>query len=114
MYQIHEKNHDAILIGTKPIMTYVNAILTLLSTQQMATIKARGRRIIDAIDVSQIIVKKMNAVGYRIKDVRISCDVLSYQDGKTRNVSTMEIDIQKNSIEDIKLEKWRIGRKNFP
>ncbi|HIH68671.1 MAG TPA: DNA-binding protein [Candidatus Nitrosotenuis sp.] len=88
-----KKIRDVIFVGTKPIMTYVTSTLTQLSSQQVVTIKARGQRITQAVDVSQMIVKKMNAVGYIIKDVRISSDSLLSQDGKTRNVSTIEIDI---------------------
>ncbi|MDC8437561.1 MAG: DNA-binding protein [Candidatus Nitrosotenuis sp.] len=88
-----KKTRDVIFVGTKPIMTYVTATLTQLSTQPFVTIKARGQRITQAVDVSQMIVKRMNTVGYKIKDVRIASDSLLSQDGKTRNVSTMEIDI---------------------
>ena len=84
-----------IFVGTKPIMTYVSATLTQLSTRPTVTIKARGKRITQAVDVSQMIVKRMNSVGYVISDVRISSDSLTSQDGKQRNVSTMEIDISK-------------------
>lgn len=89
------KTRDVIFVGTKPIMTYVTATLTQLSTQAFVTIKARGQRITQAVDVSQMIVKRMNTVGYKIKDVRIASDSLLSQDGKTRNVSTIEIDITK-------------------
>jgi DNA-binding protein len=89
------KTRDVIFVGTKPIMTYVTATLTQLSTQSFVTIKARGQRITQAVDVSQMIIKKMNTVGYKIKDVRITSDSLLSQDGKTRNVSTIEIDITK-------------------
>lgn len=89
------KTRDVIFVGTKPIMTYVTATLTQLSTQSFVTIKARGQRITQAVDVSQMIVKRMNTVGYKIKDVRIASDSLISQDGKTRNVSTIEIDITK-------------------
>ena len=84
-----------IFVGTKPIMTYVSATLTQLSTRPTVTIKARGKRITQAVDVSQMIVKRMDSVGYLISDVRISSDSLTSQDGKQRNVSTMEIDISK-------------------
>ncbi|HXG74635.1 MAG: DNA-binding protein [Candidatus Nitrosotenuis sp.] len=90
-----KKTRDVIFVGTKPIMTYVTATLTQLSTQPVVTIKARGQRITQAVDVSQMIVKRMNTVGYAIKDVRIASDSLLSQDGKTRNVSTIEIDITK-------------------
>lgn len=90
-----KKLRDVIFVGTKPIMTYVTATLTQLSNQPFVTIKARGQRITQAVDVSQMIVKRMNTVGYVIKDVRIASDSLLSQDGKTRNVSTIEIDISK-------------------
>ncbi len=90
------EERDVIFVGTKPIMTYVSATLTQLSTRKTVTIKARGKRITQAVDVSQMIVKRMNTVGYVISDVRISSDSLTSQDGKQRNVSTIEIDITKN------------------
>jgi DNA-binding protein len=76
-------------------MTYVSATLTLLSTRPTITIKARGKRITQAVDVSQMIIKRMDTVGYIISDVRISSESLTSQDGKQRNVSNMEIDITK-------------------
>ena len=98
-----EENHDVhiseernvIFIGTKPIMNYVSATLTQLSTRPSVTIKARGKRITQAVDVSQMIVKRMSTVGYVISDVRISSDSLTSEDGKLRNVSNMEIDLSK-------------------
>jgi len=82
---------NVIFVGIKPIMT----TLTQLSSEPTVTIKARGKRITQAVDVSQMIVKRMNTVGYIVSDVRISSDSLTSQDGKMRNVSTMEIDITK-------------------
>ena len=90
-----KQDRDVIFVGTKPIMTYVSATLTQLATRNTVTIKARGKRITQAVDVSQMIVKRMDTVGYVISDVRISSDSLTSQDGKQRNVSTMEIDISK-------------------
>ena len=90
------EDRDVIFVGTKPIMTYVAATLTQLSTRHTVTIKARGQRITQAVDVSQMIVKRMNTVGYVVSDVRILSDSLTSQDGKLRNVSTIEIDITKN------------------
>ena len=89
------EDRDVIFVGIKPIMTYVSATLTQLSTRDTVTIKARGKRITQAVDVSQMIVKRMDTVGYFVNDVRISSDSLTSQDGKQRNVSTIEIDITK-------------------
>ena len=87
---------NLILIGVKPLVTYVNSTLTQLSTLPTVTIKARGKRITQAVDVSQFILKRMHSIGYSISDVRISSDALQSKDGKTRNVSTIEIDISHN------------------
>jgi len=86
---------DVIYVGLKPIMTYVTATLTQLSSQPTVTIKARGKRITQAVDVSQMIVKRMDFVGYNVSDVRIASDSLKSQDGRLRNVSTIEIDVSK-------------------
>ncbi|MFB5638266.1 MAG: DNA-binding protein, partial [Nitrosarchaeum sp.] len=94
--KLETEDRDVIFVGTKPIMTYVSATLTQLSTRHTVTIKARGKRITQAVDVSQMIVKRMNTVGYVISDVRILSDSLMSQDGKLRNVSTIEIDITKD------------------
>lgn len=86
---------NVIFVGIKPIMTYVTATLTQLSSEPTVTIKARGKRITQAVDVSQMIVKRMDTVGYIVSDVRIASDSLTSQDGKQRNVSTIEIDVTK-------------------
>ena len=96
----HEISHkpqerNTIPIGKKPIMTYVNSTLTQLSSLPSVTITARGRSITTAVDVSQFILKRMNSVGYKISDVRISSSLLESNDGKKRNVSSIEIDIMR-------------------
>lgn len=89
------KIRNVIFVGIKPIMTYVTATLTQLAGSPTVTIKARGKRITQAVDVSQMIVKRMDSVGYKVTGVRIASDSLTSQDGKKRNVSTIEIDVTK-------------------
>ena len=90
-----EQTHDLIIMGTKPIMLYVSAILAKLASLPIVTIAGRGRRITQAIDVSQMIIKRMKDVGYEISDIRISSDLLESKDGRERPVSKIEIDIKK-------------------
>jgi len=90
-----KSDRSVIFVGKKPLMTYVTATLTQLAGLQTVTIKARGRTITQAVDVSQMIVKRMNTVGFEISDVRISSDSLESQDGRMRNVSAIEIDVSK-------------------
>jgi DNA-binding protein Alba len=87
---------NIVFIGKKPILTYLNATLTLLANEPVVIIKARGRSIITAVDVSQMIVKRMSAMGYRVSGVRIFSERLESKDGKERNVSTIEIDVSKS------------------
>lgn len=87
---------NIVFIGKKPILTYLNATLTLLANEPVVTIKARGRSIITAVDVSQMIVKRMNAMGYKVSSVRIFSERLESKDGKERNVSTIEIDVSRS------------------
>ena len=92
----HE-THTVIIMGGKPIMSYVTATLTQLASLPIVTIAGRGKRITQAIDVSQMIVKRMNEVGYEISDVRISSDSLVSKDGRERKVSKIEIDLKNTS-----------------
>ena len=87
--------HDVIFIGDKPLMTYVTHTLTQLAIRSTVTLKARGRKITHAADVSQMIEKRMGSVGYKVMDVRISSDLLTHE-GKERKVPTIEIDLSKN------------------
>ena len=87
--------HDLIIMGAKPIMSYVSAILGKLASLPIVTIAGRGKRITQAIDVSQMIVKRMKDVGYEISDIRISSDLLESKDRRERPVSKIEIDIKK-------------------
>jgi DNA-binding protein Alba len=87
---------NVVFIGKKPILTYLNATLTLLANESTVTIKARGRSIVTAVDVSQMIVKRMSAMGYKVSGVRIFSERLESKDGKERNVSTIEVDVSKS------------------
>jgi DNA-binding protein len=94
--QRREGPHDTIYIGKKPLMTYVTSTLIQLANQPSVTIKARGLSIGRAVDVSQITLKRMENAGYKIGDVRIGSETVQSEDGRTRNVSTIEIEIRKS------------------
>jgi archaea-specific DNA-binding protein len=88
---------DAIYIGKKPLMAYVTSTLIQLANQPTVTIKARGLSIGRAVDVSQIILKRMENAGYTIGDVKIGSETVQSEDGRTRNVSTIEIVVKRSS-----------------
>lgn len=86
-------SHDVIFIGKKPLMTYVTSALVQLSGLPSIIIKARGHSIGLAVDVSQIILQKTNS--FEIGQVKISSEALESSDGRTRNVSTIEIPVSR-------------------
>lgn len=87
--------NNEIFIGKKPLMTYVTATLVQLANEPIVIIKARGKSITRAVDVAQIIVKRMDTLGYKIGPVKIGSELVQSQDGKTRNVSTIEVYISR-------------------
>ena len=96
----HKENNttrDSIYIGKKPLMAYVTSTLIQLANQPSVTIKARGLSIGRAVDVSQIILKRMENAGYSIGDIRIGSETVQAEDGRTRNVSTIEIEVKRHT-----------------
>jgi len=87
---------DTVYIGKKPLMAYVTSTLIQLANVPSVTIKARGMSIGRAVDVSQIISRKTENAGYAIGNIKLDSEALESQDGRTRNVSTIEIQINRN------------------
>ena len=90
-------NRDTIFIGKKPIMEYVTSTLIQLANLPAVRIKARGMSIGRAVDVAQIILRKTEHAGYSIGEIKIGSEALESQDGKTRNVSTIDIRVKKSA-----------------
>ena len=90
------EQRDTVYIGKKPIMAYVTSTLIELATLPSVSIKARGMTIGRAVDVAQIISRKTENAGYTIGEIRIGSESLESQDGRTRNVSTIEIEVKRN------------------
>ena len=86
---------DTIYIGKKPLMAYVTSTLIQLANIPSVTIKARGMSIGRAVDVSQIISRKTENAGYTVGNIKLGSESLESQDGRTRNVSTIEIEVKK-------------------
>lgn len=95
--EIKRKYNNEVFIGKKPLMTYVTATLVQLANEETVVIKARGKSIPMAVDVAQIIVRRMNALGYRVASVKLDSETVKSQDERTRNVSTIEVAVSRNS-----------------
>ena len=90
------ESRDTVFIGKKPLMAYVTSTLIQLANVPSVTIKARGMSIGRAVDVSQIISRKTENAGYSVGNIKIGSEPLESQDGRTRNVSTIEIEVKRN------------------
>lgn len=87
---------DTVFIGKKPLMAYVTTTLLQLAKMPSVSIKARGLSIARAVDVAQIISRKTENAGYSIGNISIGSETLQADDGKTRNVSTIDIEVKRN------------------
>jgi DNA-binding protein len=87
---------DTILIGKKPIMAYATAVMMhYQSGAKILTIKARGRAISTAVDVAEVVRRRFFGGKLSIKEVTIGTQVIG-EGGDTRNVSTIDIKIEKS------------------
>ena len=86
---------DTVFIGKKPLMAYATAVMMHFNSgQNVLTVKARGQSISHAVDVVEVVRRRFFQGKLKIKDVRIASEVLG-EEGDTRNVSTIEIVIEK-------------------
>ena len=91
------ESRNTIFIGKKPLMAYVTSTLIQLANLPTVFTKARGMSIGHAVDVAQIVARKTENAGYSIGEIKIGSESLESQDGRTRNVSTIEIDVKRNN-----------------
>jgi DNA-binding protein len=91
------ESRETIYIGKKPLMAYVTSSLIQLANQPKIFIKARGLTIGRAVDVAQIIARKTENAGYTIGNIKIGSELLKSEDGRDRNVSTIEIEVKRNN-----------------
>ena len=93
---VKAESRDVVYIGKKPLMAYVTSTLIQLANVKSVSIIARGMSISRAVDVAQIISRKTENTGYSIGDIKIDSVPMESKDGKTRNVSTIEIKVERN------------------
>ena len=85
---------NVVFVGAKPVMSYVMAVVTQLSSSGEVTLKARGRAISRAVDAAEI-VRKRFLPGVDVKEIRIGTEELTTKEGGKTNVSTIEITLSK-------------------
>ncbi|MGC8581438.1 MAG: DNA-binding protein Alba [Thermoplasmata archaeon] len=84
-----------IFVGGKPTMNYVLAVVTQFNSGSMEVkIKARGVAISRAVDVAEV-VRNRFLQNVNVKNISISTEALTNKEGKTSNVSSIEITLAK-------------------
>jgi DNA-binding protein len=84
-----------VYIGKKPTMNYVLAVVTHFNGgSREVIVKARGRSISRAVDVAEI-VRGRFIPDADVRDVRISTERLTSDQGPATNVSSIEIVLSK-------------------
>jgi DNA-binding protein len=85
-------DENVIYVGNKPPMSYVLAVVTQFqgSGSDEVVIKARGRAISRAVDAAEI-VRHRFIKDAKIKDIKIGTESITNEEGRTSNVSSIEI-----------------------
>jgi len=83
-------NH--IFIGKKPVMSYAMSALIQLAQMGEVILKARGMVISRAVDVAEIITKRLGNNAYEVKSIVIDTEQVGVGED-IRNVSTIEIKV---------------------
>tara|TARA_B100001245_G_C22649784_1_gene319095 strand:- start:43 stop:441 length:399 start_codon:yes stop_codon:yes gene_type:complete len=81
---------NTVFVGKKPVMSYAMSALIQLAQSGEITIKARGMVISNAVDVAEIVSKRLGNNAYEVKSVAIDTEKVGAP-GEERNVSTIEI-----------------------
>jgi archaea-specific DNA-binding protein len=89
-------DENVIYVGHKPPMSYVLAVVTQFNTNSSdeVIIKARGRSISTAVDTAEI-VRNRFVTDVIIKEIKISTESITNEEGRTSNVSSIEICLTK-------------------
>jgi len=85
-------NH--IYVGKKPVMSYAMSALIQLAGSGECVVKARGMAIGRAVDVAEIVTKRLGNGQFKVKDIGINTEVVG-EGAEMRNVSSIEIVVGK-------------------
>jgi len=90
-----ETEENVIYIGNKPPMSYVLAVVTQFNSgSSEVVIKARGRAISRAVDAAEI-TRNRFVTDAKIKEIKIGTESVTNEEGRTSNVSSIEISLAK-------------------
>ncbi len=87
-----------IFIGGKPFMNYVTAVVMQFTTKnaEEVVIKARGKFISRAVDVTEVAAKRFLEGSVGVKNIKIDSEEFKNNEGKDIRVSIIEVTLGKS------------------
>ncbi len=86
--------YNHIFVGQKPVMNYAMSALIQLAQAGEVVVKARGMAISRAVDVAEIVTKRLGNGQFKVKDIGINTEVVG-EGAEQRNISSIEIVVGK-------------------
>jgi DNA-binding protein len=86
--------YNHIFVGQKPVMNYAMSALIQLAQAGEVVVKARGMAISRAVDVAEIVTKRLGNGQFKVKDIGINTEVVG-EGPEQRNISSIEIVVGK-------------------
>jgi DNA-binding protein len=88
---------NVIYVGAKNFMNYVTGVVMQFTTKDAdeVIVKARGKFISRAVDVSEVARKRFLENKIRVKEINIDSEEFENNDGKEVRVSTIDIVLEK-------------------
>lgn len=88
---------NSIFIGNKPFMNYVTSVVVQFTTKgaKEVVVKARGKFISRAVDVSEVAMKRFLKGQIELKGIAIDSEEFKNKEGQDVRVSTIEITLAK-------------------
>ncbi|MBN2458648.1 DNA-binding protein Alba [Candidatus Woesearchaeota archaeon] len=90
---------NSVFIGNKPFMNYVTSVVVQFTTKgaKEVTVKARGKFISRAVDVSEVAMKRFLKGQIGLKEIRIDSEEFKNKEGQDVRVSSIEIVLEKTA-----------------
>lgn len=92
-----KSEENSIFIGAKPFMNYVTGVIMQFGNgAEEVIVKARGKFICKGVDVAEVARRKfLEDKNVSVKNVSIGSEEFENKEGKTVNVSVIEITLKK-------------------
>ena len=87
---------NILLVGKKPLSTYIKSIIVLFKKKNLPeiVIRSRGKFISRAVDIAEVSKRNLHEDKVYIKEIKTSSEVFE-QDGKRTTVSSIDIILSK-------------------